>query len=201
MIGIINFGLGNLGSIVNSYQKLNTQVKILDKPSDAENASHLILPGVGSYRVGMNNLKNLKWDIEIFKHVKKKKPLLGICLGMQLLFEEGEEDGINPGLGLIKGSVSKIKNSQQKIPVVGWKDIQIIKEHKLFTKVRTSADFYFVHSYECKVEDESNLIAKSDDITACVALDNIFATQFHPEKSPPNGINILKNFYEWDGKC
>ena len=89
MIGIINFGLGNLGSIVNSYRKLNTQVRILDKPSEVENVTHLILPGVGSYRVGMKNLKNLKWDLEIFKHVKKKKPLLGICLGMQLLFEKG----------------------------------------------------------------------------------------------------------------
>jgi imidazole glycerol-phosphate synthase subunit HisH len=201
MIGIINFGLGNLGSIINSYYKLNTKVKILDKPPEVEGVTHLILPGVGSYRVGMNNLKNLRWDLEIFKHVKKKKPLLGICLGMQLLFEKGEEDGINPGLGLIKGSVSKIKNTKQKIPVVGWKDIQIIKEHKLLHKVRTSADFYFIHSYECRVEDESNLIAKSGDITACVALDNIFATQFHPEKSPPNGTNILKNFYEWDGTC
>ena len=201
MIGLVNFGLGNLGSIVNCYEKLNIKIKILNNSSEIENVSHLILPGVGSFRVGMNNLKKFKWDLEIFKHVEKNKPLLGICLGMQLLFEKGEEDGNNTGLGLIKGKVSKIVDKTQKIPIVGWKGLQVIKEHRLLNKVRTSADFYFVHSYECKIKNNLNLIAMSENFVACVASNNIFATQFHPEKSPPNGINILKNFADWDGLC
>ena len=202
MIGVINFGLGNLGSIVNAYNTINCQIKTLNHPSEIENVTHLILPGVGSFRVGMKNLKNNNWDKEIYKHVKKQKPLLGICLGMQLLFEYGEEDGINKGLELLKGKVSKIKNLNHKIPIVGWKNFKVIKNHVLLKNVKITADYYFVHSYECIVENKNNLIAHSESVAACVSDNkNIFATQFHPEKSPPNGINILKNFSNWDGKC
>ena len=104
---------------------------------------------------------------------------------------------------MIKGSVSKIKNSQQKIPVVGWKDIQIIKEHKLFTKVRTSADFYFVHSHVCIPENNDSILAEcnyGNSFVACVAKHNIFGTQFHPEKSAPSGTIMLKNFSNWKGQ-
>ena len=204
MIGVINFGLGNLGSLVNIYRKNNYEIKILDHPNEISKVSHLILPGVGSFRQGMKNLVKDNWDKEIYRHVEKEKPLLGICLGMHLLFEYGEEDGSSKGLGLLKGKVVKINTSDknQKIPIIGWKDFKVVKEHILLKNVRTKADYYFIHSYECITKNKNDLIAHSDNIAACVTDNkNIFATQFHPEKSPPNGITILENFFKWNGKC
>ena len=202
MIGVVNFGLGNLGSIINIYKEINCEIKILNHPKEIKEISHLILPGVGSFKVGMKNLINNNWDKEIYNHIENQKPLLGICLGMQLLFESGEEDGVHAGLGLLKGKVSKIKDTRNKVPIVGWKSFEVIKDHVLLKGVKISADYYFVHSYHCIIKDKNNLIAHSDNIAACVSDNkNIFATQFHPEKSPPNGIKILKNFWDWNGKC
>ena len=110
MIGVINFGLGNLWSVINSFEEINANIKIISDPKDIDNVEHLILPGVGSFRLGMKNLLNKGWDKKIFSHVEKQKPLLGICLGMQLLFDRGEEDGECKGLGLIKGKVIKMKS-------------------------------------------------------------------------------------------
>lgn len=206
MIGVINFGLGNLGSIINSFEEINANIKIISDPNDIDNVEHLILPGVGSFRLGMKNLLNKGWDKKIFIHVEKQKPLLGICLGMQLLFDRGEEDGECKGLGLIKGKVIKMKSMKnRKLPHVGWNQLNFKNKHPIFEKVRDNVDYYFVHSYECLVENSSNIISTSNyhtEILSCVSNgNNIVGTQFHPEKSPPNGLKILKNFLNWNGKC
>jgi len=206
MIGVINFGLGNLGSIINSFEEINANIKIISDPKDIDNVEHLILPGVGSFRLGMKNLLNKGWDKKIFSHVEKQKPLLGICLGMQLLFDRGEEDGECKGLGLIKGKVIKMKSMKnRKLPHVGWNQLNFKNKHPIFEKVRDNVDYYFVHSYECCVENSSNIISTSNyhtEILSCVSDGkNIVGTQFHPEKSPPNGLKILKNFLNWNGKC
>jgi|TARA_B110000259_G_C13988531_1_gene391480 glutamine amidotransferase len=206
MIGVINFGLGNLGSIINSFKEINANIKIISDPKDIDNIEHLILPGVGSFRLGMKNLLNKGWDKKIFSHVEKQKPLLGICLGMQLLFNRGEEDGECKGLGLIKGKVIKMKSMKnRKLPHVGWNQLNFKNKHPIFEKVRDNVDYYFVHSYECLVENNSNIISTSNyhtEILSCVSNgNNIVGTQFHPEKSPPNGLKILKNFLNWNGKC
>ena len=206
MIGVINFGLGNLGSIINSFEEINANIKIISDPKDIDNIEHLILPGVGSFRLGMKNLLNKGWDKKIFSHVEKQKPLLGICLGMQLLFDRGEEDGECKGLGLIKGKVIKMKSMKnRKLPHVGWNQLNFKNKHPIFEKVRDNVDYYFVHSYECLVENSSNIISTSNyhtEILSCVSNgNNVVGTQFHPEKSPPNGLKILKNFLNWNGKC
>ena len=147
MIGVINFGLGNLGSIVNSFEDIDCKAKIINNPKEIEVVDHLILPGVGSFRVGMQNLLNKGWDKWIFDHVKKQKPLLGICLGMQLLFDWGEEDGGHEGLGLIKGKVVKMKIiEKRKLPHVGWNQLKFKKNlYKRYINVIMFAegDFFF----------------------------------------------------------
>ncbi len=206
MIGVINFGLGNLGSIINSFEEINANIQIISDPKDLDDIEHLILPGVGSFRLGMKNLLNKGWDKKIFSHVEKQKPLLGICLGMQLLFDRGEEDGECKGLGLIKGKVIKMKSMKnRKLPHVGWNQLNFKNKHPIFENVRDNVDYYFVHSYECLVENNSNIVSTSNyhtEILSCVSNgNNIVGTQFHPEKSPPNGLKILKNFLNWNGKC
>lgn len=206
MIGVINFGLGNLGSIINSFEEINANIQIISDPKDLDDIEHLILPGVGSFRLGMKNLLNKGWDKKIFSHVEKQKPLLGICLGMQLLFDRGEEDGECKGLGLIKGKVIKMKSMKnRKLPHVGWNQLNFKNKHPIFENVRDNVDYYFVHSYECLVENNSNIVSTSNyhtEILSCVSDGkNIVGTQFHPEKSPPNGLKILKNFLNWNGKC
>ena len=206
MIGVINFGLGNLGSIVNAFERIDCRIEIFQNPTKILNYDHLILPGVGSFRVGMNNLIKQNWNKAIYDYVDRGRPLLGICLGMQLIFELGEEDGINKGLGLIKGKVSKIKiKNNEKLPHVGWNTLSFVKKHFVLRNLKEHVDYYFVHSYECIPDNKENLIAYSNyggKLAACISNSkNVFGTQFHPEKSPPNGFIILKNFSEWDGKC
>jgi glutamine amidotransferase len=206
MIGIIDFGLGNLGSILNSFEDINCKAKILKSCEEIRTINHLILPGVGSFRVGMQNLIQNGWDKYIFEHTKKKKPLLGICLGMQLLFDWGTEDGGYKGLGYIKGKVDKMEIiEKRKLPHVGWNKLNFLKKHPIFKDVKEHVDYYFVHSYECISQNELNIISKTEyekEFISCVSNgDSIVGTQFHPEKSPPNGLKILKNFSQWDGRC
>ena len=206
MIGIINFGLGNLGSILNSFEQINCKAKILEKSEEIKKVDHLILPGVGSFKMGIQNLITKNWDKYIFEHIQKNKPLLGICLGMQLLFEWGSEDGGAKGLGYISGEVKKINiKSGKKLPHVGWNKLKFLSTHPIFENVRDHVDYYFVHSFECNPKNTSNIISKTDyfdEFVSCVSNGHsVVGTQFHPEKSPPNGLKILKNFSEWNGKC
>ena len=205
MIGIIDYGLGNLSSVLNALKKIRCEAIIFNKAEELDKFDKVILPGVGSFKAGMDNLKKKNWIPAINNHVSSGKPLLGICLGMQLLFSQGEEDGENRGLDLISGKVQKMKiNKDLKLPHVGWNNLINIKEHKILQGIKKNIDFYFVHSFSCIPDEKECVIAEfnyGNHYVACVSKNNIFGTQFHPEKSLPSGPILLKNFINWNLKC
>ena len=201
MIGIINYGFGNIGSLVNALSNIDINNKIVEDPQNINNFSHLILPGVGSFKKSMEVLVNEGWKDEISTFVKKGNFLAGICLGMQILFDYGEEDGPSKGLGFINGKVSKIKiNKNQVLPHVGWNNlINILEEDVIFTNTKKGVDFYFDHSYECLPVNKKTIIAETPfslekNFVSMVKSENIYGIQFHPEKSHNYGEILLNNF-------
>ena len=201
MIGIINFGYGNIQSIINALDEIEVGSKVIKNPKDILKFSKIILPGVGSFKTCFQELVKMGWKHEIHEYLNKEKYLLGICLGMQLMFEWGEEDRGSEGLNLFKGKVSKLKVSNlEKVPHVGWNNISLKKKSHLFKNINEDVDYYFTHSYMCVPENKSDITATfqyglENVIVASVSNEkNIYGTQFHPEKSPPNGLRILKNF-------
>ena len=200
MIGIINYGLGNLSSVINAFKKVSDSVEIFDNPNLIKKYSKLVLPGVGSFNVGMKLLTEKKWNNKIENFVKSGNCLLGICLGMQLFFKNGFEDGQTEGLNLIEGSVTKMKIDKKfKLPHVGWNSLIFKKEHQFFNKVNKNIDYYFVHSYSCDPKNKDFILAEFNygkNFTATVGKDNLIGTQFHPEKSLPSGLQLIKNFID-----
>lgn len=204
MIAVIDYHMGNTRSVVKTLKAIGFDVVLSNNPTEIRNASHLILPGVGAYKDGMNNLRELQLiDLLTEEVVKKGKPFLAICLGLQLLGDEGmEHGGPHAGLGWICGRVERfsVDESVYKVPHVGWNNITIAKDIPLFEGVvRPSPDFYFVHSYHLKCQNQEDVIATcsyGETFTAAVQHNNIIATQFHPEKSQKNGVQVLKNFLQ-----
>lgn len=201
-ICIIDYGLGNVASMFNAVKSLNCNVIISKDKDKIKNCSHIILPGVGSFQSGMNGLKkNNLIEILSSQVLDKKKPFLGVCLGMQLLLSTGTEDGESQGLNWINGKVVKInvKSKNLKIPHMGWNEVDFSEEKKLFKGIKNLSSFYFVHSYHVNPEDDliiSGTCSYGDKIVASIEKENIFATQFHPEKSHNVGTQILKNFID-----
>lgn len=198
MIGIIDYNMGNLASVYNACHLLDTKAQIVKNPQDLKNFDRIILPGVGAFKDAMEHLISTGMNEAIFEFVKSGKPLIGICLGMQLLFESSKEFGHTSGLGLIDGEVVKFDKSKMsedfKIPHMGWNTI-INKEHTLFEGLHNPY-LYFVHSYHA-VTNETNIIGKTTygySFASAVNKDNIYGFQPHPEKSHNNGLKILKNF-------
>ena len=198
MIGIINYGLGNLSSGKNAFKKVSQEVEVFEDPNLIEKYSKIVLPGVGSFKAGMDLLVKKKWNDKIQKFVKSGKYLFGICLGMQLLFKNGFEDGETEGLNLIEGSVTEMEvDKNLKLPHVGWNSLIFKKEHELFYKINKNIDYYFVHSYSCNPVDRKLILAEFNygkNFTSTVVRDNVIGTQFHPEKSLPSGLQLIKNF-------
>ena len=197
MITIIDYGLGNLESIVNMFKKLGYESKISQNKEDLLNASKLILPGVGSFDTGMNNL-NQRGYTEVLqkKVIHEKTPLLGICLGMQLLANSSEE-GKQAGLGWINGRSVKFVHTSLKVPHMGWNSIKLAKQSTLFDGLDTIRKYYFVHSYHLFCEDKTDVLATSNygiNFTAMLEKGNIYGAQFHPEKSHKYGMEILNQF-------
>ena len=200
MIGIIDYGIGNLGSIANALIKLNKKFLISGNPLQLKNAEILILPGVGSALAGMKNIKKIKLDKFIVEEIKRGKSFVGICLGMQLLFEKSEEGNV-PCIGIIKGKVKKFQK-ERKVPQIGWNQVRIKKDawgikNKLFTGIPNDSYFYFVNSYYCIPDDKSIIAAETEygeKFASIIVKDNIIATQFHPEKSGKVGFQLLNNF-------
>ena len=200
MIIIIDYGLGNLWSIKNAYDKLNIPAQISGSPDAVKEANILILPGVGAAGQGMRNLRRNGLDKTLIDEINKGKPFLGICLGMQLLFERSEE-GNSKCLGILKGKVIKFQK-ERKIPQIGWNEIRIKNyekriKNKLFNKIPDNSYFYFVNSYYCMPEDKSIIVAQTqyeEKFPSVIIKDNIIATQFHPEKSGSVGFQLLENF-------
>lgn len=207
MIAIIDYGLSNLLSIKRAVEVYSQNVIITNKQEDLKCATHIFLPGVGAYKYGMSQMNSLGLNEVLREEAGKGKPIMGICLGMQMLFEDSEEGGLNQGLGLIQGHVKKIPNndvggSVQNVPHIGWK--RLIKHVErsyypdLLSGVKTSDEFYFVHSYEGKTEFQENNIASVNyggrEICAIVQKDKTVGCQFHPEKSGSIGLRLIENF-------
>lgn len=199
-IGIINYGMGNLHSIQNALNKIGVKNSIINEPKKIQNYTKLILPGVGSFNQAINNLRISGFESEIKEAVINKEiPLLGICLGMQLLAETGEEDGLSTGLSLIKGVVNKFEfdNTKLKIPHIGFNRVYFKETNGLFKDLGSYSDFYFVHSYKLTKAKESIISSYcnyGERFISSINEKNIFGTQFHPEKSQGNGLNVLRNF-------
>lgn len=194
MIVIIDYGLGNLGSVKNALDKLGIDSMVSKSVGEIKKADGLILPGVGSASEGMKNLQKSGLDKVIRERIKKKKPFLGICLGMQLLCSSSEE-GSAKCLNVIEGKVKKFKNNL-KVPQIGWNQVNQ-KTSKLFSKIKLNSYFYFVHSFYYQPRDRRAEIGTTDyGATFCSAFENenVFGVQFHPEKSGKNGLRLLNNF-------
>ena len=200
-IGIVNYGSGNIFSISNIYKKSNIDFFISSEPNELIEASHLILPGVGAFDETMKILNDsgLKGFLDEMV-LEDKKPILGICVGMQLLAENSEEGNLQ-GFGWIKGKVRKFDESvfSQKpyLPHLGWNTVNMQKEHALFNKIDTEEGFYFLHSYYFDCQNHQDILTTTDygiSFASAVHHENIYGLQFHPEKSHQNGINIFYNF-------
>ena len=198
MIGVIDYGMGNLNSVLKALEKINAKPFLIKQRQDFNKADKLILPGVGSFNEAMKNLEKLGF-IECLKEqvLVQKKCVLGICLGMQLFLEKGCEGGFSVGLGFIGGEILKFdENMGLKIPHIGWNDIEIIRQEPLFSGINSGSDFYFVHSFYVKC-DEKFISAKTEyglKFSSALQKENIFAVQFHPEKSQILGLKLLENF-------
>lgn len=203
MIVIIDYGMGNLSSVKNALDFLGLESKISSDEEEIRNANALILPGVGAFPDAMDTIERLSLDKIIREEVAKNKPLLGICLGMQLLFENGFEGLERKGLGLLKGSIVKMKDDKKnniKIPHIGWNNLIYNKKDELFNSIEEGKFVYYVHSYFVQDYNDEDLVAYSEygvnKIPGVVRCKNVMGAQFHPEKSGTVGLDILKNFGE-----
>lgn len=198
MVAIIDYGMGNLASVQKALNFLKIENCITNDHLQIKNATSILLPGVGSFSQGMKNLKDLGLDTLLTEQViVKKKKFLGICLGMQLILEKGMEPDETKGLGWINGSVIKFDMTDLSVPHIGWNDIKV-KDVSFFENC-TSLDFYFIHSYHAVPTNKNDIAATVDygiQAVACIKKDNIFATQFHPEKSQSSGLELLNNYFK-----
>jgi glutamine amidotransferase len=197
-VTIIDYGVGNVHSVANALNLLGYKIKISRSTTDIQQADALILPGVGAFEEAINNLRSYHLEEVLNEQVvHQKKPILGICVGMQMLAEVSHENGLHKGLGWINGEVKKlVLPKQYSIPQVGWNNIQITNNHPLFNLSVQDTHFYFDHSYhfEC---DEQYLAAFTEygsKITAAVCKENIYGVQFHPEKSQTSGLKLFRSF-------
>jgi len=200
MIAIVDYNMGNLASVKNAFAKLGKETVVESDPSKFKNYDKLILPGVGAFGDAMEHLKDRDMIEPLREYAKSGKPMLGICLGMQLLFESSEEFGRNEGLGIIKGYVSAFDTSKfsepLKVPHMGWNRM-FTKKHLLFENLDDEHYLYFVHTYHVNCSDSNDIIGSSHygyEFTSAVAHGNVFGIQPHPEKSHDNGLKILENF-------
>ncbi len=196
-IGIIDYGMGNLHSVKNALDFIGADSFVSDKIDELSAADGLILPGVGAFPDAMARLTETGLDIFIKDYIKTK-PLIGICLGMQLLFDKSYEFRECDGLGLIGGEVIKITDEGLKVPHMGWNELSQVNPSPITASLSDGDHVYFVHSYKALVKDRADLVAVTDygsEVTAIVARGNVFGCQFHPEKSETVGLNILRNFW------
>ncbi|MAV79868.1 MAG: imidazole glycerol phosphate synthase subunit HisH [Flavobacteriaceae bacterium] len=203
MIGLIDCGSGNVPSVAAALKKVNTRFKFIKKKNDFDNINKIILPGIGSFKKFIDNLKKEDLFSEIQKLCKDNEiAIFGICVGYQALFEHSDEFGETTGLGLLKGEVKNLKHFKKniKIPHVGWNNCSIIKKKSIFKDVDEENDFYFTHSYAPFNVSEQVISSiteyQGEKIISSIEINNIFGVQFHPEKSQSAGLKILKNFCE-----
>lgn len=204
-IGILNLEMGNLRSVSNAVYSLGFDVRMVQTPEELHDLSHVIVPGVGAFGTAMRRLgeRGLVGALQGF--AASGRPLLGLCLGMQLLAAEGEEGGATAGLGLVPGVVRRLDEQLvPAVPHVGWNSVTLIGTHPLFAEVKSGTDFYFVHSYVVVPEREADVLGTTEYGTvfpAIIGSANVVGFQFHPEKSQANGLRLLENFCTWNGRC
>jgi glutamine amidotransferase len=198
MIKIVDYGMGNLRSVQKGFEKIGAEAVIVSSPAETANAHKLVLPGVGAFRDAIHELRRTELDQPVREHIASGRPFLGICLGLQLLFDVSYEDGQWEGLGVLKGKVVRFAEQPDlKIPHMGWNGLDFPRPTRLFEGVPAGSSFYFVHSYYVVPDEESVIAARTDyggPFVSAVARNNLFATQFHPEKSQTLGLRLLKNF-------
>ena len=206
MITIIDYEMGNLRSVEKAFLKLGFKARVSADPQDIATADKVVLPGVGAFADCIHNLREGGFVEPLLAHVAAGKPLLGICVGMQMLFDESEEFGRHQGLGLVAGKVVRFPSGmveggeRLKVPHMGWNNISLKTASPLLAGISDESFVYFVHSYYCAAENQAEVAAscRYGEVEFCASIwrDNIMATQFHPEKSQDIGLNIFKNFGE-----
>jgi glutamine amidotransferase len=201
-IAVIDYGLGNLFSVLQAFKKFGCEATVVAKPSELTGFDGLVVPGVGAFGQAMSDLKSRGFDVAIKDWVNSGKPFLGICLGMQLLMDESDEFGHHAGLGIIHGRVKrfpqKIQDKELKVPRMGWAELNGSKASKALDNVEPGADMYFVHSYHVVLTNPEDELAWSEyeghRYTSAIAHKNVWAFQFHPEKSGEAGLALLENW-------
>lgn len=195
---IIDYGMGNLRNIQKGFERVGFEAKLSRSKKEIDQASAIVLPGVGAFRDCMKNLERYGLIDALIRSMEKGKPYLGICLGLQILFTESEEFGCTSGLDRIKGKVIKFTpDNEHKVPHMGWNTIEIVKKAPAFSGIENGDFFYFVHSYYVVTEEEQWVSSVTDygkPFVSSIWKENLFATQFHPEKSQQKGLKILENF-------
>ena len=203
-VTIVDYNSGNISSVINSFKEVakdKVNIKVTSDLNDIKSSDKVVLPGQGSFKSCVDALNNINGLVDILNEfaVNNKKPLLGICVGLQMFADIGYEETETKGLGWIAGKVSKIdnQNGKYKLPHIGWNQINIVKDSKIFKEIENNSHMYFVHSYEFIPNDNSVTVATTDyssNIVCAIEKDNIFGTQFHPEKSDKIGLKIIDNF-------
>ena len=203
-VTIVDYNSGNISSVINSFKEVakdKVKIEVTSDLNKIKSSDKVVLPGQGSFKSCVDALNNIKGLIEVLNDfaINHKKPLLGICVGLQMFANIGYEENETKGLGWISGKVSKIdnQNGKYKLPHIGWNQLKINRESKIFKNIENNSHMYFVHSYEFIPEDKSVIIATIDyssKIVCAVEKENIFGTQFHPEKSDKLGLKIIENF-------
>ncbi|MBE9523543.1 MAG: imidazole glycerol phosphate synthase subunit HisH [Chloroflexi bacterium] len=202
MIAIIDYGAGNLHSVKKAVEFVGGQANVTHDPKTIISAEKVILPGVGAFKEGLDGLKARNLISVIKEFAASGKPLLGICLGMQVLFDESEEGGIHQGLGLLPGKVVTFSDASLKIPQIGWNTLSFEKESPLLSGLKTGVHVYFNHAYYCCPQENDDVLTSTDygiSFSSAVNRGNIYGVQFHPEKSQKVGLKILQNFVEQIG--
>lgn len=199
MIAIIDYGIGNLHSVLNAFKSLGFDAKVTSNKDEILSADKVVLPGVGAFGDAIDTFRARGFEPVIQEIVKKNTPLLGICVGMQMLFDVSYEFGVHKGLGLLTGQIKKFEDNHLKVPQIGWNTLEIVKDCPLMKGIKNGSHVYFVHSYRLSAADQEDIVAFTEygvRYGAMVSKGNIYGTQFHPEKSGAVGLQILKNFGE-----
>ena len=196
MIAIIDYGMGNLRSVQKAFDHLGFAAEIVEEPERLSEATHLVLPGDAAFGDAMRNLRAAGWDQAILEGIAAKKPFLGICVGLQLMFSESEEMGQHSGLGILLGKCVRFPVTE-RVPQIGWNQVAIKRDVPLLAGVPEGSFFYFVHSFYVETVNESDCVATTDyglDYTSIAGDGRVFGVQFHPEKSQAHGLRLLDNF-------
>jgi glutamine amidotransferase len=203
-VTIVDYNSGNISSVINSFKEVakdKVNIEVTANPNKIKSSDKVVLPGQGSFKSCVDSLNSISGLAETLNEfvINNKKPLLGICVGLQMFADVGYEEIETKGLGWISGNVTKIdnQNGKYKLPHIGWNQINIVKDSKIFKNIENNSHMYFVHSYEFVPEDKNVISAKTDyssNIVCSIEKENIFGTQFHPEKSDKLGLQIIQNF-------